>query len=121
MVREVRLAAHVQARDGTHEIVVHPQPAHRVMRRGVDAHGYFVRVLTRDVHVHVEQIAVALGDDVAAEALDGIAEIEIYTDTGRSDTASFVHHLLRAARCDVARGEVAEARVETLEIVVALA
>ena len=38
VVGEVRLAEHVQAGHRAHQVVVHPQPAHRVVDRRVDAH-----------------------------------------------------------------------------------
>src|SRR5205807_461739 len=59
-------------------------------------------------------------DDVAAEALDGIGEIEIDAASARTDAAAFVTNFLCPARGDVARREVAEAGVLALEVVVAL-
>ena len=59
VVGEVRLAEHEQAGDGAHQVVVHPQAAHRVVDGGVDAHRHLVRVLAGDPLVHVEQVAVA--------------------------------------------------------------
>jgi hypothetical protein len=44
------------------QVVVDPQPAHRVVRGGVDAHRGLVRVLPGDALVHLEQVAVAVGD-----------------------------------------------------------
>ena len=38
VVREVGLAEHVQPRDGAHQVVVHPQAAHRVVDGRVDPH-----------------------------------------------------------------------------------
>ena len=56
------LADHVEARDRAHQVVVDPQPAHRVVHGRIDAHRHFVRILVRDALVHLEQIAVALAD-----------------------------------------------------------
>jgi hypothetical protein len=67
----------------------------------------------------VEQVAVLRGDRVLAEALDGVAEVEVDAEAGVADAAPS-SHLLRRARRDVARREVAEARVLALEVVVAL-
>ena len=47
------------------------------MDRGVDAHRHVVGVLGRDALVHLEQVAVARPDDVDAEPLDGLLEIEV--------------------------------------------
>ena len=59
-----------------HQVVVHPQAAHGVVDGGIDAHRHLVGIFAGDALVHVEQVAVALLDDVLAEALDGVAEIE---------------------------------------------
>ena len=70
--------------------------------------------------VHVEQVAVALFDDVAAEPLDGVGEIEIDAEAAGADAAAFVADHLGIAGGDVARHQVAEARITALEVVVAL-
>src|SRR5205814_4054203 len=51
---------------------------------------------------------------------DRVLEIEIDGEPAVADAAAVVGHLLRVARRDVARDEVAERRVLPLEIVVAL-
>ena len=48
VVGEIGLADHEQARDGGHQVVVHPQSAHRVVHRRVDAHRHRVGVLAGD-------------------------------------------------------------------------
>ena len=58
---------------------------------------------------------------VAAEPLDRVGEIEIDAAAAGPDAASLVAHFLGRARRDVARRQVAEARILALEIVVALA
>ena len=68
VVGEVRFADDVQTRNGAHQVVVHPEPAHRVVHGRVDAHRHVVRILVGDALVHLEQIAVALGDLVACRA-----------------------------------------------------
>ena len=55
-----------------------------------------------------------------AEALDGIAEIEVDRQSASPDAASFVADLLGVARGHVARHQVAEARVLALQEVIAL-
>ncbi len=78
MVGEVRLAEHVQPGHVAHQVVVDPEPTHRVVDGGVDAHRHLVRVLVGDALVHLEQVAVALLDDVLAEALDRLGEVEVH-------------------------------------------
>ena len=57
---------------------------------------------------------------VVAEPADGVGEVEVDAQAGPADAAALVADLLGGARGDVARGEVAEARVLPLEVVVAL-
>src|SRR6185436_18452709 len=59
-------------------------------------------------------------DDVGAEPLDGVREIEVDRQAALADAASLVAHALGVARRDVARHQVAEARILALEVVVAL-
>jgi len=65
-------------RNGGHQVVVHPKAAHSVVDGRVDAHRLLVRIFAGDALVHVDQVAVALFDDVLAQAVDGVAKIEIY-------------------------------------------
>ena len=97
VVGEVRLAEHVEPRDVAHEVVVDPQPAHRVVDRGVDAHGHLVRVLVGDAVVHLDEVAVALLDDVVPESLDRVAEVEVHTVLQWTDTTAGVDLALRGA------------------------
>jgi len=120
VIGEVRFAGDEQSRDRALEVVVDPQAAHRVVRRGVDAHRHAVGVLARDALVHLEEVAVALADRVDAVARDGVAEVEVDRHARRPDAAALVALLLRIPRSDVARHEVSEARVLALEEVVAL-
>ncbi len=120
MIGEVRFADDVQPRDRGHEIVVHPQPAHRVVRGREDAHGRAIGVLVRDALVHLEEVAVAFADRALAEALDRRAEVQVDAEPGLADAAPGVARFLRGTRSDVARREVAEARVLALEVVIAL-
>ena len=120
MVGEVRLAEHVEPGQVALEVVVDPQPAHRVVDGGVDAHGDGERVLTGDALVHLEEVVVALVDDLRADARDRLGEVEVHAVLQRPDAAAGVDLALRRARRDVARHEVAERRVAALEVVVAL-
>ena len=120
VVGEVRFAEHVQPGNRAHQVVVHPQPAHRVVDRRVDPHRHLVRILVGDLLVHVEQVAVLLLDHLGPEPLDRVLEVEVDRQPALADAAPFVGRLLGVARRDVARHEVAERRVLALEVVVAL-
>ena len=120
VVGEVRLTEHVQPGDVAHQVVVDPEPAHRVVDGGIDAHRLAERVLVGDALVHLEEVAVALLDDVVTEAGDGVAEVEVHAVLPRTDAPPRVDLTLRRARRDVARHEVAERGVAALEEVVAL-
>src|SRR5215213_1498875 len=58
VIAEVGFPEHVQARQVAHQVVVDPQPAHRVVDSGIDPHRHRVRILVGDPLVHVEQVAV---------------------------------------------------------------
>ena len=58
---------------------------------------------------------------VLPEPFDGVGEIEIDAAAARADAAALVAHLLGRARGDVARGQVAEARIFALQVIIALA
>ena len=120
MVGEVRFAEHEQPGHVAHQVVVDPEPAHRVVDRGVDAHRHLVRVLVGDALVHLEEVAVALFDDVRAEPLDRFGEVEVRAVLQRPDPAARVDLVLDRTRRDVARNEVAERGVAPLEEVVAV-
>src|SRR5205085_10560078 len=76
-------------------------------------------VLAGDVFIHLEEVAVFLLDDVLALALDRVGEIEINAEPARADAAAFVAGFLRAARGNVARGEVAVTWIFAFEKVIA--
>ena len=120
VVREVRLAQDVQPRDGAHQVVVHPQAAHRVVDGRVDPHRHLVRILVGDLLVHLEEVAVARAHGVLADAADRVGEIQVDGQLRLADAAAFVADRLGGARRDVAGHQVAEARVAPLEVVVAL-
>ena len=120
VIGEVGLARGIQTGDGGLKFVVDPQSAHRVVRGRVDAHRHVIGVLAGDALVHLEEVAVALFDHVAAETIDRIAEVQVHAVLQRTNTATRVDRTLGRARRDVARGQVAVARIQTLEDVVAL-
>ena len=89
VIREVRFTQHMKARQGAHEVVIHPEAAHRVVNGRIDSHGSFIWVLTRYALVHVEKIAVALIDDLLTQTFDRLRKIQINAQAG-SYTEAFV-------------------------------
>ncbi len=77
VVGEVGFTGCVQARNGRHQFVVHPQTAHGVVRCWVNTHRRLVRVFAGNALVHFKQVAVALFNDVKTETLDGCGEVEV--------------------------------------------
>ncbi len=120
MVGEVRLADREQARDRGLEVVVDPQAAHRVVHGGVDPHRHPVGVLVGDPLVHVEEVAVLGLDRLAPHARDGVGEVQVDALAAGAHAPALVADVLRGAGGDVARDEVAEGRVDALQVVVAL-
>src|SRR5699024_1547800 len=120
VVGEVGLPGHEQAGDTALQVVVDPQATHGVVHRWVDAHRNLVRVLSGDALVHVEQVAVLGFDGVPSHALDGVGEVQVHTQTSGADAASFVADVLGGTGGDVTRHQVAEGRVSTFQVVVAL-
>ncbi len=103
-----------------HQVVIHPQAAHGVVDGRVDAHRHLVRVLAGDALVHLEQVSVALLDDMLAEPLDGVAEIEVNRQSAFAHAPALVAHHFGVAGSYVARHQVAETRVAPLQVVIAL-
>ena len=120
VVGEVRLAAHEASGDGAHQVIVHPEPAHGVVRRRVDAHRSPVRVLAGDAVVHLEQVAVPLLYLRAPQPPNRLGKVEEHAVFQRPDAPPAVHLSLRGARCDITWDEVAEGGVLALQVVVAV-
>ena len=119
MVAEVGLTRGEEAGDGGLQLVVDPEAAHGVVHGGVDHHRHPVGVLVSDFLVHLEEVAVLLLDDVAAEALDGVGEVKIDGQARGTHAVAGVAAFLGGARGHVARHEVAEGGIAPLEVVVA--
>ena len=120
VVGEVGLPDDEQAGKVAHQIVIHPQAAHRVMHRRINAHRCLIRVLAGDLFIHVEEVAVAFADFVVAQTFDSVGEIKINTETARPNASPLIANLLRRARSDVARGEVAIAGILAFEEIIAV-
>src|SRR5215813_10904950 len=89
------------------------------MNRRVDAHRLFVGVFARDAFVHLEQVAVTLLDLVFAGAIDRVGKIEVDAAPAGPHAAPFVADLFGRAGRDVARRQVAVARVFSFEVIIA--
>ncbi len=120
VVGEITLTGGEEAGDGGLKVVVHPEAAHGVVGSRVDHHRLLIRRVSGDVFIHVEEVAVAFFDDLAAEAVDGIGEVKIDAEAGRRDAAAIVAGFLGGAGGDVPWGKIAETRVFALEEVVAI-
>src|SRR6185369_11879039 len=103
-----------------HEVVVDPQPAHRVMDRRKDPHWNFIWIFAGDAVVHVEQVAVPFANALLSKTLDRIRKVEIYAKTRFANAAPFIADLFCVTRGDVSRDEVAKARIFPFEVIVAL-
>ena len=82
VIRKIGFPHDKQSLKGAHQVVIHPQTPHHIMRRRVNHHGFFVRVGRGDFFVHLEQIAVFLPDHPFAVPPDGIGKIQVYRKTG---------------------------------------
>ena len=119
MIGEIGFAEDEQAGDGALQVVIDPETAHGVVDGWINAHRHLIRIFVGDACVHLKEIAIALFDDVFAEAIDGIGEIEIDAEAGFTDAAALVANSFGVAGSDVARDKIAEAGIATFEIVVA--
>jgi hypothetical protein len=83
VIGKICFAQHMQAGDVRHQIVIHPQPAHRVVDGRINHHRQCVWIFAGDLFVHLEKVAVTRADRRLAEALDRIAEIKVNAEAGR--------------------------------------
>ena len=90
------------------------------MHRRINPHRRLVGIFAGDLFVDVEKIAVALANRVFAEALDRVGKIEINAASARADAAAFIANFLGRARGDVARRQIAEARIFAFQIIIAV-
>ena len=103
VIGEIGFTNHEQAGHIAHQIVIHPETAHRVVHGGINSHRHFVGVLAGNLFVHLEQVSVAFANGLYAEPFDRISEIEIDAASASTDTAAFVANLL-GARDEMSRG-----------------
>ena len=117
VVGKIGLADRVQSGQIGHQIIIHPQPTHRVMDGRVNPHRHLVGTFVGDALVHLEQVFVTRFDDVVTMFLDGIAKIKIDTITGRTDAEPFVANILGITGSHIARYQVAKAGISFLKVV----
>ena len=120
MVREVGLTEHVQTGDGGHQVVVHPQTTHGVVRSGINHHRLLVGVHVGNLLVHLEEVAVLAVNPLLAHAVDGILEVKEHAAAGVSHTTLVVASLLGCTGGNITRSQVTEGGVLALQIIVAI-
>ena len=120
VVREVGLTDSVQTRDRGHQVVVNPDTTHGVVYGGEDLHRLLVGAYVGDLLIHIEEVAITLLDDILTQTLDSGLEIEEYRETRLVHTETGIATLLGGTRSNVARYEVTECGVTTLQVVVAI-
>ena len=105
VVGEVALADSEQAGDGGLQLVVDPDTTHRVVDGGINHHGLVVLHAVNlvgnvagehvgNLLVHLEEVAVTLHDDVEAETVDRLREVEEHSQTGVVHAEALVAALL---------------------------
>ena len=98
VVGKVGFAEHEQPGQSAHQVVIHPGAAHGVMHGRINAHRDLVRILAGDLFVHIEEVAVALADDLFAQAPDGVRKIQVNPQAAWPDPAAFVTNFLGRSR-----------------------
>ena len=131
MVREVTFTDGKQTLDCGLQLVVNPDTTHRVVDGGEDHHrviifhtvdfvGEFTGIHVGDFLIHIKEVTVALANNVDAEALDRLREVEEYSQTRVVHTEALVATLLSSTRSNVTWHEVTESGIAALQIVVAV-
>ena len=120
MVGEVALADSEQSGYVGLQLVVYPQAAHGVVDGRVNHHRVLVGVLVGNFLVHVEKVTVTLCNNILAQAVDSLGEVEEYGQAGVVHAKAFVATLLGCTRSHVARHKVAERWIAALEVIVAV-
>ena len=98
VIGKIGFADHKQTRHVTHQIVIDPETAHRVMDRRINSHRHFIGVFAGDFFIDFEQVSVALADCFFAQSFDRVGKVEIDTASAWADAPAFVANFLRCAR-----------------------
>ena len=146
VVREVGFTDSEQTGNGSHQFVVHPDTAHRVVRCGINHHRSLIGIIIDDFFIHLEEVSVTAGygffsfyldsglfsaqtfDHVVvetlyslfAQAFDTFFEIEVNGITRSSYAITGIATFFGCARGHVARNKVTEGRITTFQVVVAI-
>ena len=81
MIREIGFPGGKKTRNGGLQFVVHPDPSHGIVDGRIDHHGNFIGIVIGDLFVHLEKVPVLGLDHILAQPLDGILEIEEYSQS----------------------------------------
>ena len=68
VIGEVGFADRIEPGNRGHQVVIHPESAHRVVNRRIDAHRNVVGIFARDAFVHLEEVAVPFLDALLSRA-----------------------------------------------------
>ena len=119
VIREIRFTTNKHARNRALQIIIYPEATHCIVNRRENHHRRLVWICTGDAAIHVKEITITLSNCWLAIACNRITEVEEYTETRRSDTATIVTGLLRSTRGNITWSQVTKAWVFTLQEVVA--
>ncbi len=119
MVREVTFADSEKTLNRCLELVVNPDTTHCIVACREDHHRGVVGIVIRNHLVHIEKVAVTVTYHILAKTLDSILEVKVNSISG-TYTVAGVATLLGCTAGDVTRAEVAERRITTLQIEVAV-
>ena len=120
MVGEVGLAYAEQTFDGRLQFVIDPNATHRIVNGRENHHRGFVRIVIDNFFVHLEQVAILLFYHIFAQAFDGVFEVQINRQTRSINAETGIATLFGCTRSHVARHQVAERRIATLQIEIAV-
>ena len=97
MIGEVGFADDKQPGHIALQFVVHPKPAHRVVDRGINTHRCLVSILTRNVFIHLEKIAVTLADGRLAQTFDRVGKVHVNPQPARTHPTPLIADFLGRA------------------------
>ena len=98
MIGKVCFADDKQTGHVAHQIIINPEPAHRVVHGRINSHRQLISVFAGYLFVNLEQISIALANRIFTDPLDCVGEIEINASPAWTDAAAFVANFLGCAR-----------------------
>ena len=119
VLREIGLPEHKQSRNRAHQVVIHPQAPHRVVRRGIDAQGRGDRIFAGDARIHLQQVAVAALDRLPTVAADRLRQIQVHPAAARPHATALQAQLPGAAGGHITGHHVAVGGVLAFQEVIA--